>query len=309
MFSGQGSQYYHMGKELFDRHPVFTECMEDADRLVRHWLNCSIVDEIYSTKRRKSEVFDETRFTHPAIFAVSYAMAQVLLRSGIRPACVLGASLGELTAAAVAGVIEFDTALELICHQAEQLEVYCRDSGGMLAILGPRSLYEADSNLFEGTTLAAMNYDHHFVIAGSDVRLHQVEQALRQHQVVVQRLPVRYGFHSPEIDPLEPVCRAHLEEQTYLDPVFPLVYCSTADRVESVSAGVLWNSVRLPIRFQETIEAMERNGSSTYVDLGPSGTLATLTKYNLKPGSDSRVLPVLTPFGRDLTSLAALEFS
>ncbi len=307
MFSGQGSHYYQMGRELFHNNSVFNHWMMRADRLVGQWLRHSIVNEVYLAQHKRSETFDLITYTHPLIFAIEYAVAQVLLDSSIRPDYVLGASLGEITAAAVAGSVGFEDSLKFICRHAEQLENECPNSGGMLAVLGPVSLYETHPLLAEHTALAAINGDNHFVISGTTARMDAAEHLLKEKGVLTQRLAVTHAFHAPELAPVELACQALIAQLTFASPVVPLILCSVADRVDAVSAQTFWNSIRSPIRFRETIRRMEDRKSYTYIDLGPSGTLATLAKYNIKPPSPSVALPILTPFGQDLKNLEKLK--
>jgi len=178
MFSGQGSQTYQMGRELIRENAIFREWMHEADKLVQQWLSVSILDELYDEKHGIAAPFNQTLFTHPAIFAVEYAMTQVLKSFGIRPDLLLGASLGELSAAAVADVISFEQAMALICLQAQILETHCPNSGGMLTVLAPVSLREGYPLIRDTTTLAAVNTAEHFVLAGARAKLRSVERLL-----------------------------------------------------------------------------------------------------------------------------------
>src|SRR5262249_54925545 len=113
MFSGQGAQYYGMGRELLE-HPVFARQLHEQDAVVRELLGRSVVQHLYDQTRTRSERFDDTLLTHPANFKVQYALAEVLRHEGVRPTAVLGASLGELVAVTVAEVIDRDTALAAV---------------------------------------------------------------------------------------------------------------------------------------------------------------------------------------------------
>lgn len=95
MYSGQGSQYYQMGKDLFDTEPIFRNEMQRLDALVRERLGVSVVDIIYDNNKRISDLFDRTLYTSPAIFMVEYAMTQTLVQKGVKPDYLLGTSLGE----------------------------------------------------------------------------------------------------------------------------------------------------------------------------------------------------------------------
>lgn len=95
MFSGQGSQYYQMGKELFAHNAAFRQKMLDLDDFAVSRFGYSVLKEMYHTGNRLSDPFDRLLFSHPAIFMAEYALAYALEQRGIRPDYVIGASLGE----------------------------------------------------------------------------------------------------------------------------------------------------------------------------------------------------------------------
>ena len=147
MFSGQGSQYYHMGRELFIKNSIFRKWMKKQDDIVHEIIGESVLDKLYDNEKRRHEVFNRILHTHPTIFMVEYAMAQIFIESGVEPDYVLGTSLGEFVSAAIAGVMCIEELLELILKQAEFFEDYCQ-SGGMIAILHDFKLfYETPINL------------------------------------------------------------------------------------------------------------------------------------------------------------------
>ncbi len=307
MYSGQGSQTYQMGRELFHKNAIFKQWMHEADRLVQQWLSVSLLDELYADKHSVATPFTRTLLTHPAIFAVQYAMSQVLKSLDIHPDLLLGASLGEFSAAAVAEAISFDQAMNLICLQAQILETHCPNSGGMLAVLAPISLHQSLPLLSDITTLAAVNTPEHFVLAGKRPKLRAVEGLLTEQGITSLLLPVTHGFHSPVIDSVAGIYRPVLKRHTYRPPNTPLQFCSTAGPVEAVTAEVFWRTIRSPILFQETLQKLESSGPNIYLDVGPSGTLATFAKHNLQPDSDSLAITSLTPFGEDLKQLERVQ--
>ncbi len=303
MFSGQGSQYYQMGRGLWESHGVFRHWMQRADARVRQRGGPSLVEEIYSATKAKGDVFDRITITHPAIFSVEYALYQTVAHAGLVVDVVLGSSLGEISAAAVTGVFGFEAALDLICDQAAMLEERCPNSGSMIAILGPVTFFETDPVLCGATTLAGINFANHFLVSVVTEQIGFIERHLRERGVTFQRLPLTHGFHSAAIEPIaEPYGRL-LNRQSYKVPNRPLVLCSSGKKEQIVNAEMLWTTARGPIRFHETIQRLEGQGPWFYVDAGPSGTLATLAQYNLSPGAASRTAPLLNPYGRDVENL------
>jgi bacillaene synthase trans-acting acyltransferase len=304
MFSGQGSQYFQMGRGLYDNNNTFREWMIRLDDIARDLCGRSVIEALYSDAHRRADPFERTLLTHPAIFMVEYSLAQSLVCSGVLPDMVLGASLGSFAAAAVAGFIDVEDALAAVMRQAILLEECC-EPGGMTAVLADPALF-AEEFLGGRSELAAVNFSSHFVISAKRPDLAEIEAALKERNISYQRLPVSFPFHSRWInkakDPFEAFMRAIRCKQGRL----PLVCCQKKAVLSSLCAGYFWSAVRHPIRFQETIAQLEQQGSHRYIDVGPAGTLATFLKYGIPATTMSTIHAILTPFGFDQKNLAAL---
>jgi acyl transferase domain-containing protein len=305
MFSGQGSHYYQMGRELFEREPPFREYLMQLDAVACRLLHLSIVDKLYDNARKKSDVFDELRLTHPAIFMLQCALAMTLRDRGLVPNIVLGASLGSYVAAAIAGCFSVEEGLESVIRQAQVLETHC-EPGGMLAVLADPELFERSPIMHENSECAGINCPSHFVVSAQPPSLSAIEAFLHQLDVVFQRLAVPFPFHSRWVDAAEQPCRALSAGLPQRRAVLPIACCEQACLVDRFTPECFWRIARGPIRFQRTIEHLEKLGSYRYVDVGPSGTLATFVKYNLQPHSESEVFSTLSPFGQDMKNLQRL---
>ena len=306
MFSGQGSQYYHMGKELFIKHPIYRGWMFKLDKIVREIIGESILEQLYSEKKRKYERFDRTLFTHPTIFMVEYALVQVLLENGVEPDFVLGTSMGEFASAAVAGVIGVEETLELIFKQAELFEGCCCE-GGMLAIIHDSNLYYETPLIYENSELGSVNFNSHFVVSGKSRELKIIEEFLNEKGILYQNLPVSFAFHSSLIDPAAAVYINFLKKYSCQNPRIPLVSGLYGKLIAKLPDDYFWNIARKPIQFPKAISELENIQSHIYLDLGPSGTLANFTKRNLESNSKSEVYAVITPFDQELRNLEKIK--
>lgn len=302
MFSGQGSQYYRMGEELYRQNAIFRKWMLRLNGIIYKNSGISVVDEIYNEAKKKGTVFNDMVYTHPAIFMVEYSLARVLIDSGIEPDYLLGASLGEFTSAAVAGVISVEETLEYLMQQVELLKSYCNE-GKMIAIVHNWDLYNQLVIISRHSELAAVNYSSHFIISGNSKSLSAIEAYLQAHEILFQVLPVRYGFHSSNIDPIGEQSRKNLCNFSLKKNGIPVVSCLSGELVSDIFPGHFWDVLRQPIQFKKTIENLEVLGQYHYIDLGPSGTLANFTKRNVTKESISEVYSVLTPFGQDVSKL------
>lgn len=306
MFSGQGSQYYHMGETLLAEGDVFKKWMTRLDQIAEPLVGRSIMQLLYDPQHSKAESFDRTLFTHPALFMVQYALAQEMLHHGIFPDYVLGSSLGEFVAAAVSNILDPEQALIAVIKQAQIFEMSC-EGGGMLAVLDDPRTFRENPLLHHNSELAGVNYDGHFVIAGGNVGLDGIHTHLRDKGIASIRLPVSYAFHSKEIDPAENAFISHLRTLSLQKPAIPFCSGMYGELVEAVRHEYFWDVVRQPMRFREAVTAMEREQPAVYLDLSPSGVLANFTKRLLKDDSSSESAVLLTVYGFDFEKMNELK--
>jgi bacillaene synthase trans-acting acyltransferase len=308
MFSGQGSQYYQMGKELYYHNPVFKRWLLHLDNILYQKTGYSIVAEIYNKSKSINDKFDQFLYSHPAIFMVEYALAQTLIERGLEPDYFLGASLGEFTAAAITGILSVEEVLECILKHVELAVSYCRP-GSMIAIMGSPELFDQTPAIHLHSELSAVNYSNHFVVSGASEELYQVEHYLKNSNILYQTLPVQYGFHSANIDPIEHEYRRFLAKLSFQKPKIPVISCLNGYVLGGVTEDLYWRIIREPIHFQKTILELERKGTFHYIDLGPFSTLAGFTKKNLMPGSQSQCHSIITPFHQEIKNIQIIESS
>ncbi|MFI5982199.1 ACP S-malonyltransferase [Streptomyces sp. NPDC051555] len=296
MFSGQGSQYYGMGRELFEADAVFRAALLRHDAVVAAELGESVIARMFDPARRKNDPFTDTRLTHPAIVMTELALAETLRAAGLEPAYLLGSSLGEYAAAAVSGSLDEAECLRVLVRQASGLRTGPR--GGMLAVLAPVDVLDRVAALRE-CEVAARNYPGHFVVAADEDTLARAERELRAADVLHQRVPVEYAYHSRHMEPVLAQCNNAFDGVEFGPPTIPWISCVDGRSVERPTAHHFWRAARRPIEFEEAMAAMRARGDFLYLDLGPSGTLHNFARNNLPAGSRSRSLPLLSPFGYD----------
>lgn len=307
-FAGQGSQYHQMAAELHASNPTFRHWMARGDEAVRARHGFSVIEAIYGAGRRPSEPFDRLEATNPAVFLVQYALARTVMEAGVTPDALLGVSLGEVVGMSLAGMLSFEEALQLVCDQPAVYRRSCLP-GGMTAVLGaPELQRELDP---AGCALAGVSGRRHFLIAGPEAGLAAAEAELLRRDLPFQRLPVPFAFHSPWIEPAAAGFRALLPE-TLRTPRWPCWSCCLATPAGPEVEDLFWRIVREPIRLEDTVRALEARGGAVYLDLSPSGTLATVLRMSLGAGAGERALQVLSPFAgagsgleRALEALAA----
>jgi acyl transferase domain-containing protein len=296
MYSGQGSHYFQMGKELFLTNHLFKKSCLAVEEIYHDLTSTSLIDYLYHEKHAKSDLFTETYYSHPAIFMIEYAMTQALLAQGVQPAAVLGASMGEFAAATTAGILNLESALTAVIKQAESLENHA-ERGGMLAILSHSELYQEKFYLSQLSELAAVNFPGHFVVAGKTNALEEIKAKLSEENIVSQLLPVSFAFHSSLIDTAKADFLTSISTLSTHPARIPFISCTEAQSISPTQTH-WWDIIRKPILFQQAIQQLEDNQAMIYVDVGPSGTLATFVKYCLPATSASSSMTVLSPYGQ-----------
>ncbi|WP_394829326.1 PfaD family polyunsaturated fatty acid/polyketide biosynthesis protein [Pendulispora albinea] len=297
MFSGQGSHYYQMGKELFEEHPIFRKTMLELDESFAKLAGGSVLKELYREDRKASDWFDTIRYTHPGIFMVEWALFQALRSEGIEPDCVFGVSAGEFAAAAAAGMMKVEDVARCIAKQVEVIEATC-PTGAMLAVLADPTTFERIDAGGEHAEIAGVHYASHFVLSGPTEGIARVARSLDRLGTVHQKLPVSYPFHSRWVDPTRAAYCEFLSSREMRRARIPFVSCLRGDFLDALAPDHLWQMGRGPILFREAVRALETTGDEwVYVDLGPSGTLAGFVKNNAKERSPKAVVSILSPFG------------
>ncbi|MCQ8769824.1 ACP S-malonyltransferase [Streptomyces telluris] len=297
LFAGQGSQYHGMGRWLHGADPVFRESLDSLDAVVRQARGDSVIEAIHADGHGPERPMTRFALTQPAIFMVEYALAQMLRSHGFEPGAVLGASLGEVAAAAVAGVVDPRDCLRSLLRQTELFESEC-PRGGMLAVLADVGLARRDPVL-AAAHVAAVNSPENFVLAGTAGDLDRIERHLVASGVLCQRLPVLFPFHSPLMDPVEGAFKDLIGGLAMRPATLPLISGTTGATVHLPDPAHLWRVLRDPFDLTKALAPLLERDDLLFLDLGPSGSMANLVRAALPPGSTSRVLPLLSPYARD----------
>lgn len=302
MYSGQGSQYYLMGQELYEHDAIFRQSMDACDGVHVSLTGRSIVAELYNDARKHDELTDIS-IAHPALFSVGYSLTQVLLDRKIQPDCVLGYSLGEYIAATIAGALALEDAMALVVQQARLLSERAA-GGGMLTVLSTVDHFERNPLLYAGSTLASVNYDQNFVVSGSHETLVRIKARLDDLAVVSVLLPVQHGFHSSLVDPIEAEFRQFVERVPTHAPRLPMYSAARVSAMEQPDGQFFWDVIRKKVDFHGLVEQMSRESNFRFVDLGPTGTLSTFIKY----GFAGRVAHAasMNQFGKNLQTVSRL---
>lgn len=305
IIGGQGSQYYNMARELYDKDEVFRNCIVDMDLKYQQIAKYGVIDEVFREEKRVGEELKELKYSHPSIFMIEYALSETLKKEGILPNAVIGVSLGEYTAAVLAGCFNYITALECIAKQVELLSSI-NTHGSMITILEDFNLYYTLDILKQHSTLIAVNYDKHFVVSCKTDSVELIEKALLNQKVTFFKLPVDYGFHSNLIDEIEIPYKEFLSTYNFLQPSIPLILSSRKREVTTLTADYLWDSISKPMYFREAILSV-KDKECTYIDLTPGSTMKNIGMKILNNEDKDKIQGVITPFGNEIRNIQMIK--
>lgn len=196
MFPGQGSQQLRMGEMLYRTETVFQQEVDRCCAVLQASASLDLKAVLFplpGLEEEAAEQLTHTRIAQPALFVIEYALARLLMSWGIKPAAMIGHSLGEYVAACLAGVMPLEAALDLVASRAALMQA--SPSGAMLAVSAPEAQCRAWLN--DELSLAAVNSDRQCVISGTGPAIDALATRLRSSGVACQSLPVKRAFHSP----------------------------------------------------------------------------------------------------------------
>lgn len=303
LYSGQGSQYYGMAASLYNQKGIFREYMLYFDEIVFNEIGVSIIGILYENHHISGQPFDRLLYSHPAIFAVEYALSMYLHLLGIDPDGTLGSSLGEAVALSVSGVVPPDEIIRFLARQAKIFEEVC-PNGGMLTVLDNRSVYPADYILGDTIETVSVDNEHHFVLSGNENDISSMAASLSNKKITCIQLPVRYGFHSKQIDAAQKPFMDILRSISINRPRLH-VYSSESGSIQNnFTPDMLWRVVRGKICFREALLSIPDIESAVLVDISPSGSLAGITRQIL--GRRERIYSIITPFSNENRNIELL---
>ncbi|MGI5239051.1 SDR family NAD(P)-dependent oxidoreductase [Dactylosporangium sp. CA-139066] len=298
-FPGQGAQYPAMCHALYDREPLFRQGCDAAFEVLEPLLGRDL-GALWRAGTDAAQLA-ETEVTQPLLYVLEYTLAHCLRHWGVEPRQLVGHSLGELVAAAVAGVFDFETGLRVVAERARWIQRMPR--GTMLAVAAGR--HAVDDLIAGDVALAAINSGREVVLSGPQDAMQAAATQLAERGVASRTLTTSHAFHSASMAEASQGFAAVLQDAALRAPTIPIVSAATGtvmSEAEATSAGFWARQLVEPVNFHAAAATIFAGGPVTVLEVGPGRTLTALLRG--RPDAretQSRCMPAV---GRDDGGLA-----
>jgi len=294
VFSGQGPQWWAMGRELFNREPVFRATIERISFLFEELAGWSLRDELLADEVNSR--LSETAVAQPALFALQTALVALWRQWGLTADALIGHSIGEIAAAHVSGRLSLENAVKVVFHRSRLMQ-QATGLGKMAAIDLPAEEIESClRGLEDQISLGARNSVTSNVICGTEAAVDEVLLRLSGRDVFTKKMSVNYAFHSPQMEPFKAELSASLQGLELQPGHIPVVSTVSGDLAGSTTFGAeYWaDNIREAVRFSDGIDLLLEQDYNIFIEVGPHPVLKNYIGQNAsRAGKTVHILPSL----------------
>ena len=282
LFTGQGSQYVGMGRELYESSAVFRAAMERCSAAWKEETGESLIEVLYPPSDEVEQAesrMKRARYAQPSLFAFEYALAELWRSWGIEPRVVLGHSLGEYVAAVIAGVFSVEDGMRLVCARARLMDKLT-EAGAMRSIAATAErVQRAIAGLEKEVAIGVINGAETVVLSGLAATVERVSKQLEAEGIRTRALEVTHAFHSPLLEPILDEFEACAEKVTYHAPQIRIISNLTGKtaQAEQIATARYWRDhMRGTVQFDAGLKSALATGCNSLLEIGPQPHLKAL---------------------------------
>ncbi len=274
VFSGQGPNWFGVGRELLQQEKIFRHKMEECEAILRELGGWSLLEELH--REEASSRLEDATIAQPAFCAVQISLAALWQSWGVNPDAVIGHSVGEVAAAHVAGALSLPEAMRVVYHRGRLLQQEI-GRGKMAAVeLSSEEMQKLLAGYEERLAIASVNSPNAVVVSGEAGALAEISQKLLEREISCRMLNVKFASHSPQMEPYRLALTEALPGLRPQPTNIPMISTVTAEAIagETLDAEYWGRNVRATVRFADGLDKLLQDDFGAFVEMSPHPVLA-----------------------------------
>lgn len=291
LFTGQGSQYAGMGKDLYDLYPVFRATCDQCFELFKQEFEQDLKAILFSEATTEiSKLIHQTQYTQAGLFVLEYALCQLWKSWGLEPDVLVGHSVGEIVAATVAGIFSLEDGVKLIAARGKFMQSLPQ-SGLMLSVQCSDETIKTYLKTCKAVSIAAVNSPNQVVISGDEQEINTIIQQLDQDGLKSKKLQTSHAFHSPLMEPILNAFQQVTENITYQQPVYQIIsnVSGQLGGQEMMTTEYWTTHIREAVLFKQGLQTVLDMDVNAFVEIGPHPILTAMALHTVDDTAEQAI--------------------